>query len=111
MCKIPPYPLHHNKAVAARNASFALTASNLWNILPKSIRDISGLSIDTFKRRLDKTLVLYPDEPRSSSSGLFTDIHGRASNSLYDISRNLEIKRIVALTGEEGGLPRWPCSN
>ena len=111
MCKIPSYPLHHNKAVVARNASFALTASNLWNILPKSIRDISGLSIGAFKRRLDKTLVLYPDEPRSSSSGLFTDIQGKISNFIYDISRNLEIKRIEALNGEEGGLPRWPCSN
>ena len=111
MCKIPTYPLHHNKAVVARNASFALTASKIWNILPKRIRDISGLSIGVFKRRLDGTLVLYPDEPRSSSSGRFTDIHGRVSNSLYDISRNLEIKRIVALNGEEGGLPRWPCSN
>ena len=111
MCRIPPYPLHHNKAVVARNASFALTAANLWNVLPKSIRNISGLSIDAFKRRLDNALMLYPDEPRSSSNGKFTDIHGRASNSLYDISKNLEIKRIVDLYGEKGGLPRWPCSD
>ena len=91
MCRIPSYPLYHNKAVVARNASFALTASNLWNILPKSIRDLSGLSIGAFKRRLDKALVLYPDEPRSSSSGKFTDTHGRASNSLYDIAQHVEV--------------------
>ena len=111
MCRIPPYPLHHNKAVVARNASFALIAENLWNVLPKSIRNISGLSIDAFKRRLDNSLMLYADEPRSSSNGKFTDIHGRASNSLYNISTNLEIKRIVDLYGKKGGLPRWPCSD
>ena len=85
MCRIPSYPLYHNKAVVARNASFALTASSLWNILPKSIRDLSGLKLTAFKRRLDKALILYPDEPRSSSSGQFTDSNGRASNSLIDI--------------------------
>ena len=70
MCRMPSYPLYHNRAVIARNNSFALTASLLWNSLPKHIRDISGLSVLTFKRRLDKVLMLYPDEPRCSATGL-----------------------------------------
>ena len=114
MCKMPSYPLHHNKAVTARNNSFALTASSLWNCLPKHIRDISGLSVEAFKRRLDKVLKLYPDEPRCSATGFYADVHGRASNSLIDISRNREIRQRVAtdpVDVQEGGLPRWPCSN
>ena len=110
MCRIPSYPLYHNKAVIARNASFALTASRLWNILPKYIRDLSGLKLIAFKRRLDKTLMLYPDEPRSSSSGRYTDSNGRVSNSLIDIGENVEIKRMLTQHCD-GGLPRWPCSD
>ena len=114
ICRMPSYPLYHNKAVIARNNSFALTASSLWNSLPQHIRDISGLSVDAFKRRLDKVLKCYPDEPRCSATGLYTDTHGRASNSLYDISRNREVRERVATKPEdvqEGGLPRWPGSN
>ena len=114
MCRMPSYPLYHNRAVIARNNSFALTASLLWNSLPKHIRDISGLSVVTFKRRLDKVLMLYPDEPRCSATGLYSDVHGRASNSLLDISRNREVRqRVAAGPGDvqEGGLPRWPRSN
>ena len=114
ICRMPTYPLYHNKAVIARNNSFALTSSSLWNSLPQHIRDISGLSVDAFKRRLDKVLKCYPDEPRCSATGLYTDIHGRASNSLYDISRNREVRERVATKPEdvqEGGRPRWPESN
>ena len=60
MCRIPSYPLYHNKAVVARNASFALTASNLWNILPKCIRELSGLNTTAFKRRLDREPYILP---------------------------------------------------
>ena len=113
-CRMPSYPLHHNLAVKARNSSFALTASSLWNCLPKHIRDISGLSVEAFKRRLDRVIKLYPDEPRCSASGFYADAHGRASNSLVDISRNREIRQMVATEPndvQEGGLPGWPSSN
>ena len=113
-CRMPSFPLYHNRAVIARNSSFALTASSLWNCLPAKIRNISGLSVEAFKRRLDKVLNLYPDEPRCSSSGIYTDEHGRASNSLVDISRNKEVRRRVATQSndvQKGGLPRWPCPN
>ena len=113
VCKMPSYPLHHNKAVIARNNSFALTASSLWNSLPKHIRDISGVSVDTFKRRLDKILKKYPDEPRCSSNGCYTDMHGRASNSITDLSRNRELRRLLSVPAmvPEGGPPGWPSSN
>ena len=96
MSKIPSYPLHHNLAVTARNSSFALTATSLWNCLPKHIRNISGLSVEAFKWRLDKVLWLYPDEPRCSATGLYVDEHGRKSNSIVDITRNRDIRQRVA---------------
>ena len=113
VCRIPSYPLHHNKAVTARNNSFALTASSLWNSLPKNIRNISGLSVAAFKRKLDRVLKIYPDEPRCSSIGFYTDMHGRASNSLTDLSRYREIRRLLSDPAmvPEGGPPGWPGSN
>ena len=95
-----------------RDNSFALTASNLWNALPRHIRNISGKSIEHFKKNLDKTLKLYPDVPRCASSGLYKDKHGRNSNSLCDLYRNCEVKKIVKESEEDikGGLPRWPGS-
>ena len=112
-CKIPTFPLYNNKAAAARNNSFALTASSLWNSLPRDIRDITGVNVDIFKRRLDSILKHYPDEPRCSATGLYTDAHGRNSNSLYDLSRNIEVRREINSMNklQAGGLPRWPGSS
>ena len=112
-CKIPTFPLYNNKAAAARNNSFALTASSLWNSLPRDIRDITGVNVDVFKRRLDLVLGYYPDEPRCSATGLYTDAHGRKSNSIYDLSKNREVKGRVNHLEElqTGGLPRWPGSS
>ena len=112
-CGIPTYPLYNNRAGKARDNSFALTASNLWNALPRHIRNISGKSVECFKRHLDKALKLYPDIPRCSSSGIFKDRHGRNSNSLCDLFKNREVRMIVTQSENisEGGLPRWPGSN
>ena len=112
-CKIPTFPLYRNKAVVARNNSFSLTASSLWNSLPRHIRDITGVSVDVFKRNLDKVLNQYPEEPRCSATGLYTNAHGRKSNSIYDLSKNMEVKgRINHLEElQTGGLPRWPGSS
>ena len=92
ICKIPSFPLYNNKAVGARNRSFALTASSLWNSLPKAIRDIRGVSVETFKRKLDTVLKHYPDEPRCSATGEYTNSLGRTSNSLIDICPMKEMK-------------------
>ena len=112
-CVIPSYPLHHNKAGRARDDSFTLTASNLWNSLPKYIRNISGKSVVSFKRKLDKALEHYPDIPRCSASGTLKDKHGRNTNSLCDIYKVTEIKKLVDKSEDvsKGGLPRWPGSD
>merc|ERR1711913_252995 len=67
-CVVPTYLLR-GSAIRARVNSFALTACNLWNSLPRSIRDIRGEDLPHFKRKLDRILSLYPDVPRSGTSG------------------------------------------
>ena len=66
-----------------------------------------------FKRRLDKILKNYPDEPRCSSNGCYTDMHGRASNSIIDISRHREIRKLFSDSAMDpvGGPPGWPSFN
>ena len=113
MCKMPKYPLYNNKAVIARDRSFDLTASSLWNSLPKAIRNNTRVGVDSFKRKLDAVLKTIPDEPRCSASGVYTNSLGRISNSLYDICNNREIRRRMnqMVFPQAGGLPRWPGSN
>ncbi|CAL4214930.1 unnamed protein product [Meganyctiphanes norvegica] len=48
-CEIPKFPLYNNRAGKARDNSFALTACNLWNALPRHIRNISGKNIEFFR--------------------------------------------------------------
>ena len=92
-CDHPNPTSHHNPAVIARNSSFALTASNLWNCLPPAISLVSGKSVNFFKSQLDKFLDLFPDEPRCSASGLFSDPNtGRISNSIWHMRTNSSLQ-------------------
>ena len=47
-----------------RSNSMGVMGPRLFNHLPASIRDMTGCSVDTFKRALDKHLDAIPDEPR-----------------------------------------------
>merc|ERR1712121_580591 len=60
LCKIPRF-CPRGKARKARDSSFTWTASNLWNSLPKYVRDIAGENVMFFKNKLDKVLAYYPD--------------------------------------------------
>merc|ERR1712121_564092 len=81
-----------SRARRARDNSFAWTACNLWNSLPKCIRDIKGEDLMCFKNKLDKALALYPDAPRCSESGHTYDRNFRKSNSLCDHYGDANIK-------------------
>ena len=94
ICEVPKYPLR-GKAIKAREESFALTASNLWNSLPKVIRDISGKDVTQFKNKLDKVLGYYPDIPRCSISGHSYDRCGRKSNSISDHYANRGVRMVL----------------
>ena len=95
-CVIPNYPIR-GKAIRARDNSFALTACNLWNSLPRSIRDIEGEDLPHFKGKLDRVLLHYPDIPRSGTSGHTYSAHNPShkSNSLCDHYRVREIREFV----------------
>ena len=47
-----------------RHNSMAVLGPRLFNHLPRNVRDVSGCSVETFKRALDKYLDTVPDEPR-----------------------------------------------
>ena len=93
-CEVPTFPIR-SRARKARESSFAWTACNLWNSLPRCVRDITGKSVEYFKNKLDKVLAFYPDVPRCSRSGHSYDRNFRKSNSLCDHYRNVEIKHII----------------
>ena len=96
-CSIPHPRLHHNPAVVARNGSFSSTASDLWNCLPRCINSLSNVPVNTFKAHLDKFLDLFPDDPRCSASGQYTDINtGRISNSIWHMCKLSDIQLKIA---------------
>ena len=47
----------------AREASLGVKGCKLFNILPDSVRNMRGTSLDSFKRELDKFLSSIPDQP------------------------------------------------
>ena len=57
---------------------------NIFNSLPRSVRNITGCNVETFKTGLDKYLTLVPDEPLIPG---YTRYRGKSSNSLLDIPR------------------------
>ena len=54
---------YRNKFVQQRQDSFQVHGPHLWNILPVSIRNISQVTKDTFKKYLDTFLQHIPDTP------------------------------------------------
>ena len=46
-----------------RRASFGIKGPRLFNSLPMHLRNLTGVSVDMFKSKLDKFLLLLPDEP------------------------------------------------
>ena len=91
LCKIPSFR-PGGRARKARDSSFAYTACNLWNSLPRCVRDITGKDVMFFKNKLDKVLAYYPDVPRCSDNCHSLDGNLRKSNSLCDHYRNEKTK-------------------
>ena len=67
----------HTKTI--RFSSMGVNGPRLFNVLPESLRNMSGCSIVSFKNALDRHLVTVPDEPRIPGLIKYCS---RASNSL-----------------------------
>ena len=60
-------------------ASLTIHGVNLFNTLPKSVRDLTGIKVDVFKRALDTYLKNIPDEPLLPG---YTKYRRASSNSI-----------------------------
>ena len=62
LCVIPHVRNQAPQAIKSiRYASFGIHAPKLFNIIPANIRNTTGCSFDTFKRKLDKFLKIVPN--------------------------------------------------
>ena len=66
------------------HASLAVRGQNLFNTLPAEVRNVTGCSVDSFKRNLDKFLQKVPDEPLIPG---YTAQRRSDTNSLLDMAR------------------------
>ena len=78
-----------------REQSFQVNGPKLFNCLPPSIRNLSGITIDEFKIKLDQFLSKIPDEPNVEGlTPSACDLYSAApSNSIIDQSRIMKIRR------------------
>ena len=61
---VPAMAMHSPSAVRkAREASLQVKGARLFNLVPKEIRNMSGISVDNFKSGLDAWLTRIPDQP------------------------------------------------
>ena len=92
-------------------ASLPIHGQQLFNTLPPEIRNLTNLSVDCFKKRLDKYLQLIPDEPQIPG---YTAQRRAESNSLLDMTRlatahlrslRVEVPRDSLTPGNRGCAP------
>ena len=64
-CKIPCITRHTPRNIQAlKHATLPVRGQQLFNTLPRDIRNMTDCKVDIFKRRLDKYLSTIPDEPQ-----------------------------------------------
>ena len=102
LCPLPlpipqslPSPIPDNPLLAIREASFRVHAPKLFNSLPQSIRNLSKISVEDFKIKLDNYLELVPDEPKIGGyyPSACNQFSGNPSNSIIDQGRHLRARR------------------
>ena len=84
-CIIPPVKCSSPMAVRRLlYASLPIHGQQLFNVLPIELRNMTGCSVDTFKRKLDKFLQTVPDQPLIPG---YTAQRRAESNSLLHMTR------------------------
>ena len=76
-CQIPNVP--NTKLAKSREASLSINGARLFNIMPKSVRNLTNVNLSTFKCALDRFLNCVPDEPQLPG---YTAHRRASSNSL-----------------------------
>ena len=79
-CAVPI--VKNNVCKSIISSSFSVRSGQLFNCLPKELRDMSNCSKETFKHCLDDFLRTVPDEPLISG---YTQYRRAESNSLIDM--------------------------
>ena len=64
--------------------SFVVKTGRLFNVMPKEIRDLTGVSLGVFKGKLDDWLGTVPDTPKLNG---YAGMVAAGSNSLIDQAR------------------------
>ena len=82
------------------DASLPVHGQRLFNTLPPEIRNLTGCTTDSFKRRLDKYLSTIPDEPQIPG---YTAQRRADSNSLLDMTRVGNAHHVTACMVEVPG--------
>ena len=81
-CRVPQInPSARGKVKTIRFSSMGVNGPRIFNRLPKSIKNMSGCSVTSFKNALDRHLAEIPDEPRIPGLIKFC---ARGGNSLLD---------------------------
>ena len=82
--------MHNQKSKSATTqvqkliyASLPIHGQQLFNTLPVELRNITGCTVESFKRRLDRYLITIPDEPQIPG---YTAQRRAESNSLLDMT-------------------------
>ena len=104
-CVIPRVP--NGKLGKIREASLAVHGAKLFNVLPKPLRNLTGVKLDSFKSALDRYLSTIPDEPTLVG---YTACRRADSNSLYHMHK-LSVKSLgcpLILEGAAADGPEQP---
>ena len=88
-CRVP-LPKGQGKIKTLREQTLAIRGPNLFNSLPSSIRNLSGVSLDRFKNNLDEFLLQIPDYPILPG---YRDPFGGSSNSIKERVCQININR------------------
>ena len=85
VCDIPQIVRHSSSNIKRlREASLTVKGQRLFNSLPQDIRNITGSTVEVFKRALDQYLHGIPDEPQIQG---YTALRRADTNSLIDMIR------------------------
>ena len=84
-CQIPSINHHTPRNIQAlKHATLPARGQQLFNTLPRDIRNMTGCKVDTFKRRLDNYLSTIPDEHQVLG---YTAKRRADSNSVLDLAK------------------------